>query len=113
MARRTDPLARWLQKDVYPHLSHEAVFGGLQGFQRAATSDSHYADCPACGKKGTFYMLAQERAGHCSSCGRTITWFSFLRFRLGAAAAIEEIARLAGVETRPDSAPDSEQGNAW
>ena len=106
MQSNLDPdLKSWLNRSVYPRLSHDLVFGGLPGYTKAQHSDTHYADCPRCHRKGAFYCLPGRQAGQCSSCSTVLGWFGFLRFRARSeAAAITEIASLAGVpmpSTRP------------
>ena len=90
-------LKSWLNKEVYPHLSHDQVFGNLPNFTKAEYSETRYADCPRCHKRGTFYMLADRHVGQCSSCGRVIAWFGFLKFDHDENETIERIATLANV----------------
>ena len=91
-------LKGWLNKVVYPRLTHDQVFGGLPNFTKAEFSETRYADCPRCHRHGTFYMLPDRHVGQCSSCSITIAWFGFLKFDQSEAEAIERIASLAGVE---------------
>ena len=106
MQSNLDPdLKSWLNRSVYPRLSHDLVFGGLPGYTKAQHSDTYYADCPRCHRKGTFYCRAGWTVGKCSSCSTVLGWFGFLRFRSRSeAAAITEIATLAGVPV-PDDHP--------
>ena len=98
MATLRQELTEWLNYTVYPHLTHERVFGALPGFTQAQSGASWYADCPYCHRKRAFYMLPNREVGQCKSCHRTIGWFGFLRRKLtGEAAAIQHIAALAGI----------------
>lgn len=92
------PLRDWLNGTVYPHLSHDRVFGGLPGYTKAQTSETRYADCPKCHRKGEFRMLPEHQVGHCYVCPGVIGWFAFIRFNSPSEAeAIARIAALAGV----------------
>jgi hypothetical protein len=100
---KLDPqLTRWLNHEVYPHLTHEMIFGEWIGFTQARSKASWYATCPYCQHKGTFYMIDGQHAGQCKSCFRTIGWFGYLCRKLGSdPEAIELIADLARITPRP------------
>ena len=101
-------LRDWLNHVVYPRLSHDQVFGNLRNYTKAEYSETRYADCPRCHKRGKFYMIAGRPTGQCDSCGVTITWFSYLKLNRTEPEAITLIAALAGVEPlalSPDSPP--------
>jgi hypothetical protein len=103
MPKLDHKLTHWLNHEVYPHLTHEAVFGDLTGFTKAQFGESWYADCPVCHRLATFYMLSHRQVGQCNSCGRVVGWFGYIRRRYGSdQAAITAIAELAGVNTRPE-----------
>lgn len=91
-------LKSWLNKTVYPHLSHDQVFGNLPNFTKAEYSETRYADCPRCHKRGKFYLIAGRPTGTCDSCGVVITWWAYLKFDHDEAETIARIAELAGVE---------------
>ena len=98
MAAKLDPPLRdWLNHSVYPHLSHDQVFGSLPGYTVAQSSETRYADCPRCHRKGRFFMLAGRHVGQCH-CSVVISWYGFIRFTAACEAeAIERIAAMAGV----------------
>ena len=95
-------LREWLNRTVYPRLSHDQVFGRLPGYTKAQHSETRYADCPRCHRHGTFYMLDGRQLGQCSSCNVVIPWFSYLKFDHTEQEAIVAIAALAGVEPLAD-----------
>ncbi|MDA8206398.1 MAG: hypothetical protein M0Z36_10035 [Thermaerobacter sp.] len=106
MARKSSlrpELQDWLNHIVYPKLSHDQVFGGLLGYQKAEFSETRYADCPRCHRTGKFYMIAGRPTGQCDSCGVVITWWAYLKFERAEQEAIATIATLAGVEPLADS----------
>ena len=104
MAKLRPKLTQWLNNWVYPHLSHTQIFGDLVGFTVSQSGESWYANCPRCGRTGSFYMLPGRQVGQCKSCGRTIGWFGYLRFQEHGDEdrAITRIAQLAGIDTGPD-----------
>ena len=100
MARSTmsPELKQWLNKTVYPRLSHDLVFGTLPNFTKAEYSETRYSNCPRCHRAKAFYMPADRPVGNCNHCYATITWWSFLHFDRTDAETIVTIAELAKVE---------------
>ncbi len=97
-------LKTWLNKEVYPKLSHDQVFGGLPGYTKAEYSETRYADCPRCHRPKKFYMISDRPTGTCDSCNVVITWWAYLHFDHTEVETIATIADLAGVE--PGTAPN-------
>lgn len=97
-------LRDWLSHTVYPKLSHDQVFGSLPGYTQAEYSETRYADCPRCHRKGKFYMIAGWPTGQSDSCGVTITWWAFAKYDRTEPEAITAMAALAGVEPLADAA---------
>ena len=91
-------LKTWLNRTVYPRLSHDQVFGNLPNFTKAEYSETRYADCPRCHKVKKFYMIDGRPTGTCDGCAVVITWWSFLHFDHDEAETIARIAAMARVE---------------
>lgn len=96
-ATMSPELKGWLSKEVYPHLSHDMVFGQLPNYTKAQYSETRYSDCPRCRKAKQFVMISGRPLGTCNACSAVVTWWSYLRFDHSDAEAIAKIAALAGV----------------
>ncbi len=90
-------LKSWLNKEVYPLLSHDKVFGQLPNFTKAVYSETRYSDCPRCRRNKSFYMIDGRPTGTCDRCHVVIGWWSFLKFDHSEKETIAVIATLAGV----------------
>lgn len=108
-------LTDWLDYDVYPHLSHEVVFGYLEKFQKRGRD--FWACCPIHSEKTpSFHMKNGQPFGYCHACHETVSWYRFVEMRTGKGqATINELARLAGVEPLTSSAgnPKSQSMRTW
>lgn len=98
-------LKAWLNHTVYPHLTHDQVFGTLLNYTKAEYSETRYSDCPRCHHAKSFYMPANRPTGNCNHCGCTIAWWAFLHFDHSESEAIATIAGLAGVDPFTPSLP--------
>lgn len=102
-------LSAWLDSEVYPRLSHEAVFGSLDGFR--AVGRGYLARCPNPAHEDrhpSFWMPDGRTWGKCFACGYFVTWWKYLEESRGlhGREMIVELARLAGVPPLPPSGGD-------
>ena len=90
---------------IYPKLTHEIVFGDLEGFR--SNGKGYDATCPSCKQPGHFYMMPDWSYGKCrkGSCtyhgkGHALAWWDHVAERYGLSSnrdILHKLADLAGV----------------